>query len=78
MELEMAISNANIARKQAKKSEKIGTVLYDESYNEILRKKLELISEFPKALRNGELELYYQPKIECSSNHIAGAEVLIR
>lgn len=78
MELEMAISNANIARKQAKKSEKIGTVLYDECYNEILRKKLELVSEFPKALRNGELELYYQPKIECSSNHIAGAEVLIR
>ena len=78
MELEMAISNANIARKQAKKSEKIGTVLFDESYNESLRKKLELISEFPKALRNKELEIYYQPKIQCESNEIAGAEALIR
>jgi diguanylate cyclase (GGDEF)-like protein len=78
MELEMAISNANIARKQAKKSEKIGTVLFDESYNESLRRKLEFTSEFPKALRNKELEIYYQPKIQCGSNRIAGAEALIR
>ena len=37
-----------------------------------------MISEFPKALRNKELEIYYQPKIQCESNEIAGAEALIR
>ena len=54
------------------------------SYTEVLDahttsdKADELELRFENALRDGELELYYQPKIELSTNRIASAEALLR
>lgn len=38
----------------------------------------DLKAEMPRALRGGELELYYQPRIHTSASHVACVEALIR
>lgn len=78
MEAEAAISNANLARKTAKRDEKLGAVLFSDDYILNIKREMELVTRFPNALKNGELIVYYQPKVECGSSKIAGAEALIR
>jgi len=54
------------------------------SYTEVLgadekpRPTDELESRFVEALRSGELDLYYQPKIDLATGHVASAEALLR
>ena len=46
---------------------------FDANYDE-----LRLHSDMPRALQNGEFEVYYQPVIKAGSEEIVGAEALIR
>jgi diguanylate cyclase (GGDEF)-like protein/PAS domain S-box-containing protein len=39
---------------------------------------LALLSELPRAIRNGELVLHFQPKLDVRSGELAGAEALVR
>jgi diguanylate cyclase (GGDEF)-like protein/PAS domain S-box-containing protein len=39
---------------------------------------LTLLSELPRAIRNGELVLHFQPKLDVGSGELAGAEALVR
>jgi diguanylate cyclase (GGDEF)-like protein/PAS domain S-box-containing protein len=39
---------------------------------------LTLLSELPRAMRDGELVLHYQPKLEVKSGKLAGIEALVR
>jgi diguanylate cyclase (GGDEF)-like protein len=40
--------------------------------------QIKIVGDFPRALREGELKLYVQPKIDLATNEICGAEALVR
>jgi diguanylate cyclase (GGDEF)-like protein len=40
--------------------------------------QMRIVGDFPRALRDGELRLYVQPKLDLSSGEIYGAEALVR
>lgn len=51
---------------------------YRSGMNEKARNRLELENNLRKALENQEFEVYYQPKIDASTNKVSGAEALVR
>jgi len=73
-----AVSNANLARKAAKEQKDDCCVLFDSKMVEGIKKEIEITSSLTKAIENGELKVYYQPKMETESFRINGAEALIR
>lgn len=52
------------------------------SYNEAARETIIIVNQLEKALadaiNNGELEMFYQPKVNLASGEVIGAEALIR
>ena len=75
---EVIISNANMARKTAKSLESVDAILFTPSMMENLVMEMELCSSLPYAIENEELTVFYQPKIECGSEKLIGAEALVR
>ncbi|WP_457743931.1 putative bifunctional diguanylate cyclase/phosphodiesterase [Sulfurimonas sp.] len=53
-------------------------VSYDESMSKMSQKRIELDKNIRNALKNYELEPYYQPKINSNTGEIIGLEALIR
>ena len=76
--LKNIISNANLARKEAKKPEKPNVIVYDDSMGETLLKEVEYINDMETAFHNNEFVVYMQPKIDLHRHQIIGAEALIR
>ncbi|MGE0623733.1 MAG: putative bifunctional diguanylate cyclase/phosphodiesterase [Pseudomonadales bacterium] len=56
------------------------TVVYDPTLDQNSVKRLTLMSELPKAIKHGQLELHYQPKIRCGGEApvVEGVECLVR
>ncbi|MBE5940279.1 MAG: EAL domain-containing protein [Lachnospiraceae bacterium] len=77
-DVEIAVTNANLSRKEAKNQKIRTAVMFSENMMEALRRDVRLTSELPKALENGEIKVFYQPKIECGSTNIIGGEALVR
>lgn len=78
LDIDMAISNANLARKRAKNSDPSEAVLFTSDMINILLQQMELCSNLHTAIENEELKVFYQPKIECGSEKVIGAEALVR
>lgn len=78
LDAETAVSNANLARKVAKELEEDCCVLFDNSMMEGIRREVEITSHVPRAITDHEFRVYYQPKIETQTLHLAGAEALVR
>ncbi len=78
IELKNIISNANLARKEAKKPENPNVVVYDESMGENLLKEVKYANDMEDAFRNREFQVYMQPKVDLKQHKIIGAEALIR
>ena len=76
--LKNLISNANLARKEAKKPETPNVVVYDEAMGESLLKEVQYANEMEEAFRNKEFVVYMQPKVDLKQHKIIGAEALIR
>lgn len=72
------ISNANLARKEAKRTERGRCVIYDESMGVSLQKEVEYANSMEKAFKNKEFVVFMQPKIDLKKRSIFGAEALIR
>lgn len=72
------ISNADFARKEAKKDATDKCRIFTEKMLERKKYELQLISALPRALKNRELKVYYQPKVEAGTGRAIGAEALIR
>ncbi|MHB1369668.1 MAG: putative bifunctional diguanylate cyclase/phosphodiesterase [Pseudomonadaceae bacterium] len=70
--------HAQSAMRQAKSRQGCTWQLYDEQASRGARSLAELESELRKALRRGELELHYQPRLCLSSGRILGLEALVR
>ena len=69
---------ASSAKDYAKKSGGNTFKSSSEEINEMYDKRLKLESRFRKAIKNQELEMYYQPKVDLVTGNITGVEALVR
>ncbi|MBA5637813.1 EAL domain-containing protein [Duganella sp. LX20W] len=69
---------ADVATSKAGQSVESGFLFYSEEMNLRAKEHLRLESELRQALGNGELQLYYQPKVSLRTGRIMGAEALLR
>ncbi len=69
---------ADTAMYQAKKEGRNTTRFYQEQMDQWIKKRLFLENGLRHAIKNNELELYYQPVIEIETKKIIGAEALLR
>jgi diguanylate cyclase (GGDEF)-like protein/PAS domain S-box-containing protein len=69
---------ADTAMYQAKKEGRNTTRFYQTQMDEWIKKRLFLENGLRHSIKNGELELYYQPVIEVKTKKIIGAEALLR
>lgn len=68
---------AGIARGHA--SHHLGSVgVYERGQEERSLERIRIVGEFPRALQNNELWVAYQPKVQCDSMQLSGAEALVR
>lgn len=75
---DLCVSNANLARKEAKKSENKNFIVFTREIREQIDYKIKLTSELPRAFEEKEIKVFYQPKIESGTSKIVGAEALVR
>ncbi|WCK52645.1 EAL domain-containing protein [Aneurinibacillus sp. Ricciae_BoGa-3] len=78
LDSETLMKNADTAMHYAKKSGRNTYRFYSHKMNEKYREQLKIETELRKALKNDELELYYQPKIDITTGKMVGAEALLR
>ena len=71
------LRSADIAMYEAKKEGKVSKVFNASMYVKAL-KRLELENGLRRAIDNGELRVYYQPKVLLSTGRIVGMEALAR
>ena len=72
------LKHADAAMYHAKKMGRNTFQFFAPAMNAFTKERLELESDLHSALRNGEFELYYQPKVEIKTGHVGSAEALIR
>ena len=71
------VEHANIAVDQAQAAHQRLTAFDEAAYGDPIR-NLSLMSELAAARHNGELTLFYQPKLDMRSGRISGVEALCR
>jgi EAL domain-containing protein (putative c-di-GMP-specific phosphodiesterase class I) len=72
------LQRADTAMFRAKAAGRDRVEVYDERLRTRAVKRLEIDRELRVALERGELQLYYQPEIDCRTRRIVGAEALLR
>lgn len=70
--------HADLAMYSAKEAGRNGIHFYDESMDARARSRLALEYEIRRGLENGEFEAFYQPRVDCFTGEIVGAEALAR
>ncbi|MDR1126436.1 MAG: bifunctional diguanylate cyclase/phosphodiesterase [Deltaproteobacteria bacterium] len=78
MDISAMLDKANYARGAAKRGLADVAVLYDESIREGIRAEKEIENVMLAALRRGEFEPYFQPKVDMFTGRMVGAEALVR
>ena len=71
------VQHADIAMYVAK-TQHLGVFAYDPSIDGHSASKLAMVGDLRRALKCGELVLYYQPKVNISTGDLVGAEALAR
>jgi diguanylate cyclase (GGDEF)-like protein len=71
------LSRADVAM-YGTKNRDIGYLFYDAAFDPNTQQRLQLSGELRQALASGELELFYQPKIDLRTKQPIGAEALLR
>jgi EAL domain-containing protein (putative c-di-GMP-specific phosphodiesterase class I) len=71
------LRRADMAMYAAKRS-RSGQAIYDSSYDEVREGHLSLLTDLRRAICDGELMLYYQPKIDLKRRCVTGVEALLR
>ncbi len=73
-----AVANVNLARKSAKERADGIPVVFSEKMVERVNRQMQMIASLPEAIANKELVVYFQPKVECTTDKLVGAEALVR
>jgi EAL domain-containing protein (putative c-di-GMP-specific phosphodiesterase class I)/GGDEF domain-containing protein len=76
-DMKLAMQQAGIALKQAKKSSQLFDV-YSPQFGMNAEDERKLVERLELALELGELQLYYQPKVHAGYRSLIGAEALMR
>ena len=76
--VEGLIQHADTAMYEGKQRGKGQITYFEQAFHDKLISRVVLEKNLYRALENEEFELYYQPQIDSRSNHIVGAEALIR
>lgn len=71
------VANAALAADQAKQDQ-TGWRVHTEQASQTLDLELSLLGELADAVRNGEMVLRYQPKLDIAGNRITSVEALVR
>ena len=58
--------------------EKGGILRYDKGVDEHLVRYYAILKEFPNAIKNGEIEIFYQPVVDVQTHQIISCEALAR
>lgn len=72
------IKNADLAMYEVKSTGKNGYTFFSEKLEHAAAEKISIESGLRHALKNDELEMYYQPQIDTQSGVIIGVEALLR
>ena len=72
------IKNADMAMYGVKSSGKNGYSFYNDKLEHAAAEKISIESGLRNALKNNELEIYYQPQFDARSRRIVGVEALLR
>lgn len=72
------ISLAEAALKQAKNNQHQNCSFVNDNENSVTGRGLALKADLTRAMKNDELELYFQPKVNLATTDIIGAECLLR
>jgi len=72
------LSNADIAMYRAKEQGRNRFCFYAAELNQLSQERLALEASLRHALERGEIEVYYQPKIDFRNGRVTGVEALIR
>ena len=72
------ISNANVARKEAKLPDKPRCLLYNDEMGKRLTQEVAYTNDMENAFKNQEFVVYLQPKVNLKDCRIDGAEALVR
>lgn len=70
------LQRADVAMYAAKKAG--GCALYDPDHDQHSPRRLAILGELRQAIERDELLLYYQPKVDCATRRMSGAESLLR
>ena len=74
---ELLVQHADVAMYAAKESNS-GYTMYQTHLDHYAPDHLSLVADLRGAVANGELEVYYQPKVGIESNRVEGVEALVR
>jgi diguanylate cyclase len=72
------LARADAAVHSAKERGRNNVQCFAAGMSTVTQERVKLESELHEALRNGQFELHYQPKVDTSSGRVNGAEALIR
>ncbi|WP_258240143.1 putative bifunctional diguanylate cyclase/phosphodiesterase [Pseudidiomarina homiensis] len=76
-EVDVLLRRAQLAAQLAR-SEKQLLATYQQGSDESYLRRLQILQALPDAITNRKLQLHYQPKMDCASGRVIGAEALIR
>ncbi len=69
---------ANMALKSIKGNYKKRYAYYEETFRNVLLEEQEIINDMYNALKEGQFDVYFQPKYYLSNTKLTGAEALVR
>jgi len=72
------LKNADTALYSAKQSGKAKCAFFNRSMSDVVLRRVEIEKGLRDAMKNNELEIYYQPQIDIINNKIKGFEALLR
>ncbi|OKL36587.1 bifunctional diguanylate cyclase/phosphodiesterase [Domibacillus mangrovi] len=75
---ETLMTCADVAMYAAKKQGGNQVIIYNEEINKVNKEKLVIEARLRKAIEQGGIDVYYQPKINARENVITGVEALLR
>lgn len=77
-DVQSLIKNADLAMYDVKNKYKNNFGFYSCELEKLNKRKMMISSDLHKAIKNGEFELFYQPKIDIPSGMLIGIEALLR